>query len=1204
MNEYGEGIIAWSAYFGEKFFVRTFRDAGQQLNAVQEISHPDGINGGNNPWVASVAPNGNYVLAWPTFAEYPFAKSYMLLGHVDDQSPQPVVSAPGFATGGIALNNAGYMVTMDGSNIQVLSPERHVLGKTVPLTSMGAQYSKRQLNGISLDGNRLTVRWSATQKADAKIIDLVEDSFNLRIQPELTLDALTPPSEMQAGQVFAAQFTLRNSAVVASLPSQVTFYLSHDSTVDRRDRFLGTTSVTALAAGASASMSGNLRLPIAADPFWRAGTTNLQLIALVENSGYQLSTSVPYVSVVIPPPPTPPGGFDAPTDPDPPVDPLPEARPKYIRPNIALDQLPSQNIVHTIDLMEIVGYQLLTALDKLYDQAPQELKPTIDSLRSQAKLRIETFVERKYTAINARALQEAEAQEKLTAAIDAANRNRQQALADAKRIRDAEIALRSAELAKHDAQLVASQKAARDEYSRKEAEEWHKVDLIDQAIDQHLASASGVVDSVRSFFENPSRWFNDRLEELYDARDRAFDAYVDARDGLLADLTAAKESARHVWEEATKLPIKLIAKARTVYEDAERKALETGDRLVEDAQEVFESTIVNIPDLADVVDNVKTATKPIFSRIGGVLEEGYETIAAPGGILDVAHKALEDLPFESPFVPSDFIPVAGQVAGDIAESVLGDIRKIVDPPITILKKAGGDFADWGKETGGKISDWTKEAGADAAKWVAEHGDDVLDFRLWRFVVREGPTFGPTVEASQVAATYEEFRNQLFGEPNKLELADHLKSQFVDVGKSGEDHALKNGLALIAAALEGEHDLALRLLNEFIEQGFDEKGEPIRLLPPDFKGGEGRNHFFEDGGGRDNYSVDQFIPQLVGIHFAWNNGNTAVRQAAKKLMTIWISVLNENGGRLGPDDGVQNEQFDQTLFGVTPAGSAYGSPILPSLVESVAAEMGMTYNAELAFSGAIGDIRTLLRDWIVDALGRCSWVPGISIGIDGRPILPRSISLPMDLRRAIADVVVSPITALEHVLAIPAVPTILDVAFEGVPDELEPLGWRSDIQQFIYDIFPFGGLGEVLLFAETAVGYGLVSASYAAQGSGAVATTGHLFFWQALLYDDLYPRASALLQPLKVVIQAATAQHRWLNYDLLAGKFAEPVDKLLNWPASWRNESYMFKQNRKDQDDKFNEPLRSEATDYSPEKELDQLGYLVLHALAKHFGALT
>jgi hypothetical protein len=172
---------------------------------------------------------------------------------------------------------------------------------------------------------------------------------------------------------------------------------------------------------------------------------------------------------------------------------------------------------------------------------------------------------------------------------------------------------------------------------------------------------------------------------------------------------------------------------------------------------------------------------------------------------------------------------------------------------------------------------------------------------------------------------------------------------------------------------------------------------------------------------------------------------------------------------------------------------------------------------------------------------------------------------------------------------------LNRALDQIPIQIDIFDWKQNVKEFLLSSIPFANFGirEVALYGMMRGGYDAVAAMYSTQDSTATATPGHLFFWEALLYDELHPVGGTLLQTQKEAADKATAQHRWYNYSLLAGNFAEPVDRLANWPREWSSEFYIFKSNRDQQDEQFR----------STEPAQPQLSYLVLHALGTITGAV-
>lgn len=578
----------------------------------------------------------------------------------------------------------------------------------------------------------------------------------------------------------------------------------------------------------------------------------------------------------------------------------------------------------------------------------------------------------------------------------------------------------------------------------------------------------------------------------------------------------------------------------------------------------------------------------------------------------------------------DFSSVANmaQIAQQRFEAFGGGFSQFINAGFSSVLKIGGDVADIYHKA--ILEPFNKELehirGIDWAN-PATYTNEINKLTPWKFVIVEGPAKGPVILDSRTQSTVDRFRNKPAGSDGPPGLYDfqevtpqgtsaeevrqaHLDERFLrlpnkDTGvyektnliraggrEAAEDYALKNGLALIAAAADGDQVHALAILQDLLKYGFDKNGEPIRLIPDTAELNErNRTKFYTDGGGVDSYSVDQFVSQLAGMHFAWKNGNDQVKAAAKALMAEWVRVLTENHGRLGPDDGRGTNQFDQMIsVDRTPAGAVYGFPALPYLVEDVAREMGLNYSYGSVLTpaaDAVGVLKDLVKEMIIEKLGRISWKMENKYAQAGF-----EITIPLEARRFVAEFAVKQITAAEQFANLY---DHLNRALDQIPVQIDIFDWKQNVKEFLLSSIPFANFGmrEVALYGMMRGGYDAITALYTTQGSTATATPGHLFFWEALLYGDLHPVGGTLLQAQKEAVHKATAQHRWYNYSLLAGDFAEPVDRLANWPKEWSSEFYLFKSNRAQQDEQFR------GTDPAQ----PQLSYLVLHALGTIAGAV-
>jgi len=508
-----------------------------------------------------------------------------------------------------------------------------------------------------------------------------------------------------------------------------------------------------------------------------------------------------------------------------------------------------------------------------------------------------------------------------------------------------------------------------------------------------------------------------------------------------------------------------------------------------------------------------------------------------------------------------------------------------------------DLGDFGTDAWGYVVDrweagstYVQERWEAARKWISEN------VNLFRFVIVPRDLFEERVISENLTAgRLHEVLDDLFQQ--KLVLQNLHTSGFIDLkaqrdyvegritgnvemtkahdgmgrvvmvpkgrNDSEEDNAFINGLALFAVAIEGEHDKSLQILNAFLNDGFDESGEPVRPFA----------YNVEDQGTAQSYSIDQFLPQLVGIHFAWKHGDPDVKYAAREVMGKWIDVLNENGGRLGSDDG-SNGEADQVL-------SNEGNTLLAFLVSDVAQEMGLSYSAPL-FKANTGLLKDAVQELIVRELGRVQW----------ESPLTGKVTLPLDLRKLIASAITGGVGFVDALVS-SNTSSVIDRSIRYVPiDKLGVGGGLNDLKTFLRSVLSvFQDLDEL-----TAVlaGYSTVASLYGSGNPKVSPETGHLFYWEALLYDDLHPLTEYFLQPFKQTVKNATAQNRWWNYYLLAGDAEKPLDVLLDWPDEYVREYYMFKGNRSDQDESFSDTDR----DMHPRPQLD---YVVLHALARHFG---
>jgi subtilase family serine protease len=117
---------------------------------------------------------------------------------------------------------------------------------------------------------------AANAAAETSETNNVKASGTVKVGPDLTVQTVTAPGLVAAGQTVSVSSTIKNIGGGSSPASQATFYLSLNTSFDASDEFLGSRDVSALAAGASDVASVPLEIPASTD------TGSYYIVAIVD----------------------------------------------------------------------------------------------------------------------------------------------------------------------------------------------------------------------------------------------------------------------------------------------------------------------------------------------------------------------------------------------------------------------------------------------------------------------------------------------------------------------------------------------------------------------------------------------------------------------------------------------------------------------------------------------------------------------------------------------------------------------------------------------------------------------------------------------------------------------------------------------------------------------------------------------------------
>jgi subtilisin family serine protease/subtilase family serine protease len=174
---------------------------------------------------------------------------------------------------------------------------------TRPVTALIAGGSETVTTSLQIPAGVVAGTYYVVAKADGSgsIAETIETnneraSTAIRIGGDLVLTAMTAPVSGNAGGVLTVSDTTKNQGGASAPETSTGFYLSANSAVDAADIFLGSRTVSALAAGGSQSGSTPLPIPAGTSPgnYYVIGVAdwNDAVVESLENNNTRTSTLV------------------------------------------------------------------------------------------------------------------------------------------------------------------------------------------------------------------------------------------------------------------------------------------------------------------------------------------------------------------------------------------------------------------------------------------------------------------------------------------------------------------------------------------------------------------------------------------------------------------------------------------------------------------------------------------------------------------------------------------------------------------------------------------------------------------------------------------------------------------------------------------------------------------------------------------------
>ncbi|TWU04894.1 Ig-like domain-containing protein [Stieleria varia] len=740
MNQNGQGVIAWKGYYvAPVVHLQTFSDGGATLHSVHQLNYAGGFNDGGVWESSAIDADGRYLVAWGGgFGE----QGHVATGIVAAPDP-PQVSVSEIPAYHAATNSTQWSVLVSGNAMQVIDPSGRKAGApfaTAPSNEFRSVYDIRFLDEQSI--LLLTRNNDKIERQD----------YRLDVRSGLSLEAVSVPN---IGSLFSAQsieidFQIRNDLPTEEAPVDVAFYLSHDDVLTSSDRLLGTVRTSSTLPGESTtSFHGTLTLPPDTDPLWSKGHLSLRLIATIPVAGSQVAIRLPFIAANPPKPNQRTGPannivIQPPTDP-PAV--------KYIRPEVVLEQVPTDEFNRSDHFIQLIGYQFISATRQIMRVAPADLIGQIQEMQDEMDKTLDAFIAQDFRLDQQRA-------EELARAV--AVRNAELAKAEAARV----ASLQSATLSR-DQVVAANQAKITAEQNRKAARVAAEQARLNQKIAdlQRLASGSnGAVSQINSIisklgfplaglgFEGeslarlslpkdpisqklsssplvPQVSCNDCVNKVVNGIKDVAQTVIDplkVQEKISQVQTQLQGVADKIQSQIDRVtaPLKALVQAvQNAHTSIVRSIQNAHNAAVQTATKQYQGLETRINErIEKAIDSAVAEAKEKVVEIRGKLDDLIDSLSSPEGIIEQLKSEAQSIDEQNPFGSVAEIIAKAEESASVAKEVLEQLKEKIAPIIEVIKESEGKFSDWANEKGGVLSDWVKDLGGKISDW----GKDAQD----------------------------------------------------------------------------------------------------------------------------------------------------------------------------------------------------------------------------------------------------------------------------------------------------------------------------------------------------------------------------------------------------------------------------------------------------------------------------------------------
>lgn len=723
MNSKGEGVIAWNDQDNDAFnngdrpnqFVgslRTFRLSGADIGPEVEFH---GIGAADASVAAAINEAGDYLVGWSGFYTRGTIRG----------TDQPVAISNGdiVRNSKIAMHDSGWAVTVhDADRLLWADPQLQVLDATG--NPVGSRLKTRPglIDLRFVGANEI----AAIYRPAVGSQDYHREVFRVDLSGDISPRYLSivDPRSLAAGEVFEVDFEVSNQGPVDSQSSKIGFYLSHDTTISAADRIIGSVQIDALPGETSSGdVRASLVMPDNSDPFWNEGTTDLHLLMSIVGADVYIA-DIPFV--LTRPIDNPTDGGSGATDDDGAPD-LDSLTGPYIRPQVEMDQLGEQHIKFTYDTIELIGRQMVAALQAFGDKASEvdadTLAGEIYRRANRIQLGLDTYIDEKWDSVQAQSEAEKSAKAELDKATEAAEQRRleeqNRRIQQRNDVMAANQSIIDREKGERDRRIGIAE-SSRDETIDQETRKYNDaVKLYNKIVDGGVNAFRQIV----GVFRDPLKAFRDARDAAQRAIDRAAQAIDEAELAFLrirrAILNEFGAIIKPFQDAIDRLPS---------LRDIQDAALAIRDQIVKDAEAIYEDAVEELgEDFGDGVTQAAESLLPILADPG--IAELPEKMQGPNGDLGQLLDEIKNLPSKNPIgSPAEIQEALTQSTTAITPGRLEDMIWNALPPEA--KHAAGDFVDWAKDTGGDVAEAFKDAGAVVSRWIdlgADLGPGIVDF---------------------------------------------------------------------------------------------------------------------------------------------------------------------------------------------------------------------------------------------------------------------------------------------------------------------------------------------------------------------------------------------------------------------------------------------------------------------------------------------